>query len=73
MEIGTLLIFQANSEINKITDVTSLVKVDRIRAARMLNPLLNMCDLSRRRLVTSRRTIKHNIHMIYGNEHSALC
>jgi len=38
MEIGTLWIFQANSEKNKITDVTQLTKVDDIPAARMLNP-----------------------------------
>jgi len=38
MEIGTLWIFQANSEINKITDVTPLAKVVRIHAARMLKP-----------------------------------
>jgi len=73
MEIGTLWILQANSEMSRITDVTPLAKVDRIPAARVLNPLFNMWDVSRRRLATSRRNIKHNIHMIYGNERSAQC
>jgi hypothetical protein len=73
MEIGTLWIFQANSEMNKITNMTPLTKVDGIPAARMLNPLFNTWDVSRRRLVTIRRDIKHDILMISGNKRSAQC
>jgi hypothetical protein len=39
MEIGTLWMFQTNSEMNKITDVTTLIKVDDIPAVRTLNPV----------------------------------
>jgi hypothetical protein len=73
MEIRTLWIFQVNSEMNKITDVTSITKVDSQPAARMLNPRFNMGDLSSRRLITSRSDVKHKILIISGNERSAQC
>jgi hypothetical protein len=73
MEICTLWIFQVNSEMNKITEVTPLTKVDSQPAARNLIPFFNKGDASSWRFVTSRGDVKYNILMISGNERSAQC
>jgi hypothetical protein len=73
MEIRTLWIFQVNSDMNKITDVTPLTKVDSQPAARNLIPFFSIGDVSSWRFVTSRGDVKYNIPMISGNERSAPC
>ena len=68
MKIRSLWIFQANSEGNKITEVTPLTKFDGRTATQMFNPLYKTGGVCSRLLFTSRSVVQHKILMISGNE-----